>query len=82
MLFRSCLVSAFALGPFLTQALDTLVGRLTGDDTVTLFGFEVFVPGVRLTMWLAATIMIAAGVLATTSIGWRGDRARVARPEP
>jgi len=81
-LVRLCLVSAFALGPFLTQALDQLVGRLTTDDKVNLFGFDVFVPGVRLTMWLAATIMIAAGVLATSSIGWRRDTSPVVRLEP
>jgi len=74
-LVRLCLVSAFALGPFLTGVLDTLVDRHTDNDRVTVVGLEVTIPGVRITMWLAATIMMVAGVLAARSIGW-GRRSR------
>ncbi len=70
-LVRLCLVSAFALGPFLAGLIGTVVNRHTTNSKITVFGLEVSVPGVRITMWLAATIMIAAGVLAARSIGWK-----------
>lgn len=70
-LVRLCLVSAFAVGPFLTQALDQVSNRVFTDARTEILGVRIYVPGVRLTMWLAATIMIFAGVLAARSIGWR-----------
>lgn len=74
-LVRLCLVSAFAVGPFLTQVLDELSARLFTDSRIELFGARIFVPGVRLTMWLAASIMVSAGLLAARSIGWGRHRA-------
>jgi dTMP kinase len=75
-LVRLCLVSAFAIGPFLTQALDRLSAALFEGSRVRIGGFHIDVPGIRLTMWLAASIMIVAGVLAARSIGWhRSDEA-------
>ncbi len=67
-LVRLCLVLAFAVGPFLTQAFDGLSRRWTGDQKVSILGLDVFVPGIRITLWLASVIMIAAGVLATRAL--------------
>ena len=81
-LVRLCLVSAFALGPFLAGAFGAVVNRYTTNSKVTIAGLEVSMPGVRITMWLAATIMIAAGVLAARSIGWQRRRPRRGEASP
>lgn len=75
-LVRLCLVSAFVIGPFLAEALDTLSASLFAGSRVRLGGWHIDVPGVRLTMWLAALIMIAAGILAARSLGWHRVPAR------
>lgn len=62
-LVRLCLLIAFAVGPFLSTALGGLAGGLVGDE-VSLAGLTISVPGVRLTLWLAAAIIVAAGALA------------------
>ena len=62
-LVRLCLLIAFAVGPFLSSALDGVAGGLVGDE-VSLAGFTISIPGVRLTLWLAAAIILAAGTLA------------------
>ena len=77
-LVRLCLVAAFAVGPFLTQVLDDLSGSLFTDRRVEIAGVVIFVPGVRLTMWLAACIMVAAGVLAARSLRGRPSSHRAA----
>lgn len=70
-LVRMCLLVAFAVAPFLTTLLDRLSGRFD-EQRISLFGLKVFVPGIRLTMWLAASIMVLAGLLSTRSLkGWR-----------
>jgi dTMP kinase len=68
-LVRVCLITAFAVGPFLTQALDRLSLRLFDDSRATVLGLEIYVPGIRITLWLAAIIMIIAGVLAARALG-------------
>ena len=60
---RLCLIIAFAVGPFLATALGGLAGELVGD-AASIGGFTISVPGVRLTLWLAAVIIVVAGVLA------------------
>jgi dTMP kinase len=66
-LVRLCLLLAFAVGPFLSELLGRLSSRHL-DSHIKLFGFDVFVPGVRITLWLAAFIILAAGVLALMSV--------------
>ncbi len=78
-LVRLCLVSAFAVGPLLTQLLDQMVSALTENGRIDLGGWVIAVPGVRLTLWLAALIMMAAGVLSARSLGW-GRRSRDPAP--
>ena len=66
-LVRLCLLVALAAAP----AMSELFGRLTGrwwDGSVTVLGAEVLLPGVRITMWLAAVVVFLAGVLATWSM--------------
>ncbi|MDQ3305210.1 MAG: MFS transporter [Actinomycetota bacterium] len=60
---RLCLLIAFAVGPFLAGALGGLSGRFAGGE-VSLGALTISVPGVRLTLWLAAVIIVVAGVLA------------------
>jgi dTMP kinase len=66
-LVRLCLLVAFAVGPFLSDALDRLSRDLFDDARVDVFGIETFVPGVRATLWLAGLIILFAGGLAFLS---------------
>jgi dTMP kinase len=75
-LVRLCVLIAFAIGPLLSDLLDRLSNRLVHRE-ISLFGAKVGVPGVRLTLWLAALIIIGAGLLAVRALGTplaRGER--------
>jgi dTMP kinase len=65
---RLCLLIAFALGPFLSELLDKISRRLFTNRTISLFGRELFVPGERLTLWLAGLIILAAGTIVVWSL--------------
>ena len=60
---RLCLLISFAVGPFLAGALGRLSRRFLGEE-VSWAGLTISVPGVRVTLWLAAVIIIVAGVAA------------------
>jgi len=77
-LVRFCLLASFAVGPLAADRLDRLSVRLV-DRAVTIAGHTVSVPGVRLTLWLAAVIILGAGVLAVLSLRTGDGRER---PEP
>jgi dTMP kinase len=64
---RFCVLLAFAVGPLLSDLLDRLSVSLV-DRHVAPLGVDIFVPGVRLTLWLAGLVMMAAGVLAVLSL--------------
>lgn len=83
-LVRLCLLVAFAIGPFLSELLHGLSGSLFGDRRVEILGFEVFLPGVRLTLWLAGLLVLAAGVLTGVSLraGHLGRSPSTAATEP
>jgi dTMP kinase len=66
-LVRFCVLIAFAVGPFLSDLLDRLSVRLF-ERHVAWGGVDIFIPGVRLTLWLAGLIIIGAGVLAVLSL--------------
>jgi dTMP kinase len=66
-LVRFCVLIAFAVGPFLSDLLDKLSNRLV-DRQLDFGSVSIAVPGVRLTLWLAGLIIIAAGVIAVRSI--------------
>jgi MFS family permease len=65
-LVRLCVLLSFLVGPFLSQFLDSLSERLVGRE-VEVFGVVIFVPGVRLTLWLAGVIIVLAGLLTAWS---------------
>jgi hypothetical protein len=77
-LVRFCVLVAFAVGPFLSGLLDGLSENLVGGS-ISLFGWDVAVPGVRLTLWLAGLIIMGAGVLAAMSL--RAGTRRPPEPE-
>ena len=66
-LVRLCLLVALALAPLVADLLDR-VSQRWWDGYVSVLGAQVHVPGVRLTMWLAAVIIVAAGMLASWSL--------------
>jgi dTMP kinase len=66
-LVRFCVLLAFAVGPLLSDLLDRLSRSLV-DRHITAGSIDIFVPGVRLTLWLAGAIIIGAAVLAVMSL--------------
>jgi dTMP kinase len=66
---RLCLLIAFALGPFLSELLDRISRSLFTGRTVTLpGGQELFLPGVRLTLYMASLIVFIAGLIVVRSM--------------
>ena len=66
-LVRSSVMLALLLGPALALFLNGLSDKFFDKD-VNILGFDVIIPGVRLTLWLAALIMVAAGMLTLASV--------------
>lgn len=62
-LVRFCLLLAFTLAPVVSRLLDSLSKRWF-DRSVSIGGFSVALPGVRITLWLGGLIIVVAGVLA------------------
>jgi dTMP kinase len=71
-LVRFCLLLAFAIAPFLSSLLDSASHRLV-DRHLDLGGFDISVPGTRLTLWLGGLIILGAGLLAFVSMRERGQ---------
>jgi dTMP kinase len=66
-LVRLCVLLSMALGPMLVDPLDDLSNTLV-DGRIDVGGFEIGVPGVRLTLWFAGCLMLLASVLAGMSL--------------
>ncbi len=66
-LVRLCLLIALAVAPLLSEIFDRMSNRWWGG-VVHPVGFEIPVPGVRITLWLASLIILVAGALASASI--------------
>lgn len=66
-LVRFCLLLAFAVGPVLADRLGALSESLF-DGAVSLGGTSVSLPGARLALWLAGSIIVAAGFLAVWTL--------------
>ncbi len=66
-LVRFCMLFALAIAPLVSEGLDTLSNRWWDGD-IEVFGLSILVPGVRLTLWLASTTIMGAGVLASWSL--------------
>lgn len=66
-LVRFCLLLAFVVGPFLSA----LLGRLADEwlaGHVELPGVDLALPGVRLTLWLGAVVIVVAATVASRSL--------------
>jgi MFS family permease len=77
-LVRLCVLLSMAIGPILADLFDGLSKSLF--DRKIDVGIEIAVPGVRITLWLAGIIMVAAGFLAALSL--RGLRSAGPPAEP
>jgi dTMP kinase len=79
-LSRLCLLLSLAVAPLLSSALNGLSERLL-DGEVSLGGLTVSLPGVRLTLWIGATITLVAGAVALLTVRGGADGARRRDPE-
>ena len=66
-LVRFCVLLALAVAPILSELLDSLTTALF-DRELSVGSVSLFVPGVRLTMWISAIIIAVAGLLARKSL--------------
>ncbi|MEM9519546.1 MAG: MFS transporter [Actinomycetota bacterium] len=66
-LVRFCVLLALAIAPALSEVLDGVSNSLWDRD-ISFGDLSIFVPGVRLTMWLSAIIIMLAGLLAMMSL--------------
>ena len=66
-LVRLCLLISLTVGGVLADLLDNLSERWW-DGAVSIMGARIELPGVRLTMWLAAVVIVVAGALAIWSL--------------
>lgn len=86
-LVRMCVLIAMVAGPLLAAILGSFASTLI-NNRVDIAGKTVELPGVRLALWLAALIIIAAGIAAGASLraGQRSKRAtesdHPSRPNP
>lgn len=66
-LVRLSVMAAFVLGPALSEGIDALTeGRW--DRRVGVLGWELFVPGVRVTLWFASLVIVGAAGVALVSL--------------
>lgn len=63
---RLCVLLALLIGPLLAELLDG-ASRALVDREIGVAGVSLFLPGVRLTLWLAGLVIIGAGVIAAVS---------------
>jgi dTMP kinase len=82
-LSRLCLLVSLTLAPLVAGALDNISESVFGGS-VTVGGLTVGLPGVRLTLWIGASIILIAGFLALRSLrSVRAERSsNDARPTP
>ena len=60
------------LGPALTVLFDRIT-ELTVDGSISILGYDVLIPGVRITFWVAALIITGAGALAMRTLRGVGN---------
>ncbi len=66
-LIRLAVMTAFVLGPGLSEGIDRFTNS-RWDRELGLWGWDVFVPGVRVTLWIAALVTIGASFVARSSL--------------
>lgn len=64
---RLSLIIAMAVGPFVAATLNGLSEEFFNKE-LNIFGWEIFIPGVRITLWIAGMIIVSAGFLAFNSV--------------
>jgi dTMP kinase len=67
LLVRACVLLALVVGPLIEDGLDRL-SNVLWDRHIEVVGMGIDVPGVRLTLWLAALIILASGAGAVASL--------------
>jgi dTMP kinase len=78
-LVRLCVLLSMAIGPILADVFDGVSNDLVGRRIDV--GIEIAVPGVRITLWLAGLVILAAGFLAALSLrGLRPSRVEEEAP--
>jgi len=75
-LVRFCLLLSFAVGPLLAETLGRPSKRIV-ENRADVLGLDIALPGVRLALWLAGVVILAAGVLAVVSLR-AGERRELA----
>jgi dTMP kinase len=65
---RLSVLLSMAVGPFLVDVFDGISERVTGHDRKLSIGFDISVPGVRLTLWFAGLLMLAAAFLSARTL--------------
>jgi dTMP kinase len=66
-LVRLCLLIAMTIGPILSEGLDRWSNRWAHRH-VSPVGFQIYIPGVRLTLWFASLIILGAAALSVWSM--------------
>lgn len=61
-LVRLCVLLSMVIGPLLAEVLGQLSSRFL-DGGVSVAGFSMALPGVRLSLWFAAAIIVGAGFI-------------------
>ncbi|MFN2608225.1 MAG: MFS transporter [Acidimicrobiales bacterium] len=79
-LSRLCLLVSLTLAPLVAGALDGMSETLFGGS-VEIGGLSVGLPGVRLTLWIGASIIVVAGFLALRSLRAAREEVDGRRPE-
>jgi len=67
-LVRMCVLVAFAFAPILASLLGHGSDALFNDSRFAIRNVSVFVPGVRITLWLAGGIILGASAIAIRSL--------------
>jgi len=71
---RLSLALILVVGPGITVLFDRIT-ELTADGSVDILDYSLRIPGVRITFWLAALIIVAAGTLALRTLRGVGETA-------
>ena len=79
-LVRLCVLVSMVAGPLLAALLGKISERARSRGSCGLAGGTIAIPGVRLTLWLAALIIIGAGFARLASL--RSGQRLEARPSP
>ena len=69
---RLSLALILVVGPAITVLFDRIT-ELTADGSVDILGYSLLIPGVRITFWIAALIIVSAGAFALRTLRGVGE---------